>query len=117
MAGSYAPILFDAGYFDNPTLVVCPSSGLADRLDEWHMPTLLELENARGERLIVLQQNMGGSFAFTLGYIADGHYYPTRNLNRAYFVIMADAPIRDADGWRSNNHGGCGQNVNSRSLK
>ena len=54
---------------------------------------------------------MGGSFAFTLGYIENGRYYPTRNLNRAYFVIMADAPIRDADGWRSNNHGGCGQNV------
>jgi len=54
---------------------------------------------------------MGGSYGYCLGYFDHGVYQPTRNLNRDYFAIMADAPSTDLPNRQSDNHGGLGQNV------
>ena len=54
---------------------------------------------------------MGGSYGYCLGYFDHGVYQPTRNLNRDYFAIMADAPSADRPDHQSANHGGLGQNV------
>ena len=53
---------------------------------------------------------MGGSYGYCLGYVDHGKVRPTRNLNRDYFAILADAPS-DRPDHQSNNHGGVGQNV------
>jgi hypothetical protein len=41
----------------------------------------------------------------------NGSYHPTKNLRRAHFALMADAPNVRRPHRRSDNHGGRGQNV------
>jgi hypothetical protein len=53
---------------------------------------------------------VGGSYGYTLGYVSRGRYRPTKNLGRANFAIVADAP-NPTPPYHSHNHGGCGQNV------
>ena len=66
---------------------------------------------AVGNELSCIQQKMGGSYGYCLGYFDHGIYHPTRNLNRDYFAIMADTPSADRPDHQSDNHGGRGQNV------
>ena len=35
---------------------------------------------------------MGGSYGYCIGYLDQGVYQPTKNLGRAGFALMADAP-------------------------
>ena len=53
---------------------------------------------------------MGGGYGYCLGYFDHGVLRPTRNLNRDYFAILADAPS-DRPDHQSANHDGLGQNV------
>ncbi len=110
-AGVYAPILLDGGYLTQPSTVVCPGSPTADR-DRVTIPTLSQLQSAEpGEKLDQLQSTMGGSYGYSLGYVSDGRYWPTRNLARPMFAVMADAPNYGQPQFQSLNHGGRGQNV------
>lgn len=110
-AGFYGPVLVENQLVADQGWFVCPSSSLAEDKDAFYIPTRDELLSATGQRLLLLQQTMGGSYAYSLGYTRNGRYYPTRHQGRAYFVIMADAPSRHLPGRRSANHGGCGQNA------
>ena len=112
-AGIYAPRLVDAGYLKGqPQAFVCPSSKLADE-ESFQMPTLIEIRDASGRKLAEYQRVMGGSYGYNFGYVAGGRYFPTRNLHRANFALMADAPSDHLAERTSANHGGCGfgQNV------
>ena len=109
-AGIYAPILTQDGFLTEPTAVLCPDSPQAQE-EGFQVPSLAELKSAVGQKLSRIQQKMGGSYGYCLGYFDHGVYQPTRNLNRDYFAIMADAPGDDRPDHQSDNHGGLGQNV------
>ncbi len=109
-AGIYAPILTHDGFLTEPAAVLCPDSAQAQEKD-FRVPSLDELRSAAGSDLSGIQQKMGGSYGYSLGYFDHGVYQPTRNLNRDYFAIMADAPSDDRPDHQSANHGGLGQNV------
>jgi len=110
-AGVFAPVLASAGYLGSSRLVVCPASPLADDR-QFRIPSLEEIaaveDPARLERLRGL---MGGSYGYCLGYVEDGRYRSPRNLRRAQFALMSDAPSDQLPGYQSVNHGGRGQNV------
>jgi hypothetical protein len=110
-AGLYAPILVDNQYLTETDVLVCPGSRLADNLSLWRVPSLKELDQARGRQLVDLQRTMGGSYGYTLGYLENDRYQTPRNENRAYFALMSDAPSLHLLGRQSENHGGYGQNV------
>jgi hypothetical protein len=109
VAGVYVPTLADGGYLTQPAAVVCPSSPLAQNGANFRIPTLDELRHASGKKLIVLQQDVGGSYAYTLGYIYRGKYVPPHTEHRENFPVLADAP--DASGSLSDHHGRSGQNT------
>ncbi|NUQ64717.1 MAG: hypothetical protein HUU20_19820 [Pirellulales bacterium] len=110
VAGVYAPILLEDGYLDGPARVVCPGSPLATD-DQFSVPTIKQLQQAAlGDRLARLQRQLGGSYGYTLGYMGDGQYRPTKNLHRPRFAVMADSPSYDLPELTSLNHGGRGQN-------
>ncbi len=109
-AGIYAPILAQDGYLTRPGTVLCPDSAQA-REQSFRVPSLNELQSAVGQRLSRIQQTMGGSYGYCLGYFDHGVYHPTQNLYRDYFAIMADSPSLDRPNRQSDNHGGIGQNV------
>jgi anti-sigma factor RsiW len=109
-AGIYAPVLAQDGFLTGPEAVLCPDSPQAQQKD-FRVPSLDELRGAVGQDLSRIQHEMGGSYGYCLGYFDHGVYQPTRNLNRDYFAIMADAPTDDRPDHQSGNHGGLGQNV------
>jgi hypothetical protein len=109
-AGIYAPVLLRDGFLDDKRWVLCPSSPLADD-PQFRVPTVDELQTAAGQDLVRLRSVMGGSYGYSLGYMEDGRYHPTRNLGRSHFALMADAPSSSLPGYQSLNHGGRGQNV------
>ena len=109
-AGIYAPTLIHGGYLDDNRRVVCPNTSLAAD-GRFRVPTLTELESASDRELTELRSTMGGSYGYSLGYVEDGRYHPTRNLARPYFALMADVPDATYPGFQSVNHGGRGQNV------
>jgi hypothetical protein len=110
-AGIYGPVLYYGGYFEDRRLLVCPSSTLAERIREWYIPSLHELDLATGMHLGRLQRNMGGSYGYAMGYQMQWRYFPPRNEGRAFYALMSDAPSLHLPGRRSSNHFGRGQNV------
>ncbi len=112
-AGVYAVKLMDDGLVHEPQWFVCPSSPLAEKIDQFHVPSLDELEHVPREKLTELERLMGGSYGYNLGYIGeDRRYHSTRNLHRKNFAILADVPVA-TEGSKpySLNHGGWGHNV------
>lgn len=109
-AGVYAPILTQDGFLTESERVLCPDSAQAQQKD-FVVPSLDVLRSAGGQELSRIQRKMGGSYGYCLGYFNHGIYQPTRNLNRNYFAVMADAPSDDRLDRQSANHGGLGQNV------
>jgi len=110
-AGIYAPILAQEGFLAEPERLLCPDSEQAAEQKRFRIPSLDELRSAVGQKLSRIQEKMGGSYGYCLGYFDHGVYRPTRNLNRDYFAIMADAPSSSRFDHQSDNHGGLGQNV------
>ncbi|MGH7139499.1 MAG: hypothetical protein ACREHD_27450, partial [Pirellulales bacterium] len=110
VAGIYGPILFDANLLDRSALLVCPTSPLVERRDQFSVPRIVEITRASAAELPRLQSGMGGSYGYTLGYCDNGRYQGHRNRGRAQFALMADAP-GEPTGGRSGNHEATGQNV------
>jgi hypothetical protein len=111
VAGIYAPTLLEGGYLEGARQVVCPGSVLAQD-DEFSVPTMAQLQVALvGEELTALRRRMGGSYGYTLGYVTNGRYRSTKNMNRPHFALMADAPSYTLPELTSLNHAGLGQNV------
>ncbi len=109
-AGIYAPLLVQGGLLDERRRVVCPGSPLASQAD-FRIPTVEELRKADAKTADRLRQQMGGSYGYCIGYVEHGVFEPTRNLGRAGFALMADAPREDRPDRQSDNHDGRGQNV------
>ena len=109
-AGVVAVRLHDLRLLDQPHILICPASNLADRSAKFRIPTMAELHAAQGAQLTRLHRQMAGSLGFNLGYVADGKYHSARNLHRPRYALVADSPSTEPP-YRSLNHGGCGQNV------
>jgi hypothetical protein len=109
-AGIYAPTLLHDGFLTEARRVCCPDSPLADA-GGTRVPTLAELQAAGAEQAARLRQQMGGSYGYCLGYLDHGVLCATKNLNRADFALLADAPREERADRQSANHGGSGQNV------
>jgi hypothetical protein len=108
-AGSYSPMLQQAGLLTSPSMVMCPESSMANQRD-FQVPTIGQMNAANPLTLRVLQRRMGGSYGYHPGHIENGRYVPTPAQPREHFAIMADAADEmGAD--RSSNHGTRGQNV------
>ncbi|MBC8355698.1 MAG: DUF1559 domain-containing protein [Planctomycetes bacterium] len=111
VAGIYAPVLLDAGYLTDESSIICPSSALAQRKDVWEVPSLDEIDQASGRTLVLIQRSIGGSYGYNLGVVIDGRHRAPRNLGRASFALMADAPSLQLVGHSRSNHGGSGDNI------
>ncbi|MHB8971519.1 MAG: hypothetical protein ACYC3X_08425 [Pirellulaceae bacterium] len=111
-AGVFAPILLEHELLEpeNPPLV-CPGSELAAERDGWFLPTLLEIDQATGPRLRILQDRAGGSYAYCVGYLENGRLRAAQNQSRAGFALLSDAPSFHLPDRRSAHHGGRGQNI------
>ncbi|HET6882443.1 MAG TPA: DUF1559 domain-containing protein [Pirellulales bacterium] len=118
-AGIYAPLLRDLGLLDDPAVLICPASPLAEECEQFVVPTVEELRQAPQSRLAGLWRMMGGSYGYTFGYVADGGYHAHRNAGRPFFALMADAPEESMAhsqaalpvGSGGASHDACGQNV------
>jgi hypothetical protein len=108
-AGIYAPTLLRSGLLTETRVVLCPAAARTDRAS-FAIPSLDELESASEEEVPQLQETMGGSYGYSLGYLHNGHYQGTRNLHRASFALAADTPSTQQQ-HQSQNHAGRGQNV------
>ncbi|MBI3463106.1 MAG: hypothetical protein HY000_08625 [Planctomycetes bacterium] len=110
VAGIYAPVLVEMGFLDDSRWLVCPASTLAGR-GSFTVPTQAQLLRATREERQRLYRELGGSYGFPLGYLADGAYHGVKNLRRSTYALVSDTPeLADTDHC-SPNHGRCGQNV------
>jgi hypothetical protein len=110
-AGSYAAALKSSELLEDDRWVLCPGSPVV-RGDDFSIPTLDQImAMPQGPELSRTRKTIGGDFGYCFGYMVDGRYRGTRNLRRASFAIMADAPSGTSPDHQSLNHGGRGQNV------
>jgi len=116
-AGVFAPKLAAAGQMENPRILICPESNLAQD-PSFRVSSLNELNRAKPSELVLMQRTVGGSYGFTLGYREQGVYRPVMNLQRKTFALAGDLPRRrSADGslklskLRGGSHGGDGFNI------
>jgi hypothetical protein len=110
-AGIVIPTLFDGGYLDDPSIVLCPASPEAAERAGQCPPTLDQIDRAAGKQLAQLQNRMGGSYGYLMGHMVDRRFQMPRYQSRAYFPIISDAPSGSQPGLASTNHGCRGQNV------
>ncbi|QDU25156.1 hypothetical protein ETAA8_02180 [Anatilimnocola aggregata] len=110
VAGVYAPTLVSNKLVPDSKNFFCPGSG--DVAPEHQLiPTLDEIDAAPKSILTSLQNRMGGSFGYNMGYSRDANVLPPRNSRRAEYALLADAPNDLQPGRSSANHAGRGQNV------
>lgn len=108
-AGSYAPILKEAGLIHDDSTFAC--AGVAAEAPV-HIPSceLLTTKTVPESQLNHWRRSMGGHYGYTMGYVENGQYCPPRNMGRTNVVLLADQPSVDLEGRRSANHRGNGQN-------
>ena len=97
-------------------LLICPSSDLAERVFQGKIvmlvPSRRELSKASGPQLQEIVRNMGGSFAYRIGFVdRRNNYVQVKFVGSGQAPMMADKPSFDLQGCQSANHFGCGQNV------
>jgi hypothetical protein len=114
VAGAYAPVLKAGGFVDQDRYFYCTSAVQNGLSQPAPTPSLQELEQAHrhnSQKLAQLQQVMGGSYAYSLGYYDQDQYVGPINLGRSFRVIMADAPSTLLANRDSSNHAGAGLNI------
>ncbi len=109
VAGVYAPTLIHQQMVDNDKVFFCAERRTSDNQARL-IPSVEQIQTARGAALVQLQRLMGGDFGYSIGYFSEGRYTSPERLGRANFVLLADAPSNDLPGRASLNHNGFGQN-------
>ena len=110
-AGIYAPILLDAGYLTDSSVVVCPAERLPVPVAEFRIPTLQQIDAAEQDSILPLQELAGGSYGYSLGVVVAGKHEPPRNLGRDSFPLMSDAPLLFSAPLSDGHHWGRGLNM------
>ena len=92
VAGFYAPQLAEAGLLPSDHVLLCPDGPLAKERNRFRIPSVVEVMMAKGAELVSLQQQMGGSYNYGLGYIANGRHWGRQLAGRSHVAMMADRP-------------------------
>jgi len=110
-SGAYAPILLEQGYVTDEGNFFCPAAAESIAWRQQGIPTKQTVANARVEDLAALQQRMGGTYGYSVGYQAGDRIRAIRNQQRPNFALIADRPSGQSIDRYSMNHGGLGQNI------
>lgn len=111
-AGIYAPVLVENELIPTDgSLPVCPGSDIAGQSDRRRIPSLGEIDAADGLWLTRLQEQAGGSYAYSIGFVENGCFQAVHNRGRSQFALLADTPSMDVPGQMGANHGMRGMNV------
>jgi hypothetical protein len=109
-AGVFVPILQDAHLVTPEMSVTCPGSGPFQEVPLYSTPQIAAAYQSNPQGYIAMLPTVGGSYAYSLGYIENGKLKSLRDDDGDLLPIMADRPPRGLSG-NSPNHGGYGQNV------
>lgn len=110
-AGVFAVHLNDGRHVPSPAVFQCPSAQSVHPTADFRLPTLPQLDAAKGEELKTMQRHMGGDFGANMGFLKNGKLCSPCNARRPNYPLLSDAPSNAQPGRRSANHGGRGQNV------
>lgn len=110
-SGAYAPILLEQGYVTDEGNFFCPAAIESIAWRKEGIPTKHTVANANLEDLAALQQRMGGTYGYSVGYQAEGRLQAIHNQQRPNFALIADRPSGQSIHRYSMNHGGLGQNI------
>ncbi len=97
VAGFYAPQLVTCGLMTEHPRFVCPSSRLTEWREQFRVPSTNEVYLAKGAQLAEMQQTMGGSYAYGLGFLQNSRLMGRRLAGRSSVAIMADHPTQGAN--------------------
>ncbi|QDV69749.1 hypothetical protein Poly24_34660 [Rosistilla carotiformis] len=95
-AGVFSVELKEHDLLDRENAIWCPSQNPPASMAT--VPTKLQLQEASSAHLLQLQNVSGGQLAYTLGVMDDQSYGAPHYESRSTFAILADAPIRTANG-------------------
>jgi prepilin-type processing-associated H-X9-DG protein len=111
VAGIFVPILHDDGVLMGNVSLTCPARGLSCLAT----PSVEDLRRMPPEEFAALAHQLGGSYAYSLGYGQPGQLWGLRSDDDQRLPILADGPLvvegRVMPSANSPNHGGRGQNV------
>jgi hypothetical protein len=108
-AGVYAPILADSGAMNADVNTVCPAQ-TPRTPPTCSLTELDDLSRRRPDEFHALTRDLGGDYAYSLGYREGDELMGLRRNSGNLLPILADRPRTDGRG-NSPNHGGAGQNV------
>jgi prepilin-type processing-associated H-X9-DG protein len=106
-AGTFVPILRDAGSLNNAFLVSCPARHTEPAPASLTVADLQAAYARDNEQFSRMAREAAGGYAYSLGYRDGPTLVGLRATDPGTLPIVADA----ADGGNSLNHGGSGQNV------
>jgi hypothetical protein len=92
VAGNVPFTLHNAGFAPEVQNFNCPSVAKPECNGNSEFPSVEEVQEADGPQLRKCQKRMGGTFAYNMGYVRDGHLVPARLAAREDFALIADAP-------------------------
>ena len=110
-SGAYAPILIEQGYVEGDDNFFCPAAFESIAWRQQGIPTRQSVTNASVEDISAMQQRMGGTYGYSVGYQAGGRIRAIRNQQRPNFALIADRPSGESVRRYNMNHGGLGQNI------
>jgi hypothetical protein len=110
-SGAYAPILLEQGYVTDQGNFFCPAAAESITWRPQGIPTKQDVADSSSEDRAALQQRMGGTYGYSVGYQAGGRVRAIRNQQRPNFALVADRPSGQSINRYSMNHGGLGQNI------
>lgn len=109
VAGIFVPVLCDSGMLGSDVSVACPSKERRPMRPR-SLQELEELYSRDRERFQVEARNLGGGYAYSLGYVDAAGYHGLHRDFGDLFPVVADR-LDSLTQANSSNHGGVGQNV------
>lgn len=93
MAGIYGPLLLEKEFI-SPECLFCPSASHGNL--PVAVPRYSQLLSAGGAAASEpgYIRRLGGDYAYNIGFTENGEYRPVKNLERANYVLLADAPLK-----------------------
>jgi hypothetical protein len=91
VAGNVPFAVRNAGFVPEIQIFYCPSIPQLERGAPAAFPTIVELQDATGTQLRTLQQRMGGTYAYNMGYMSNGRLVANTLGARENFALVADA--------------------------
>jgi hypothetical protein len=104
VAGVFPAQLLQAGYLASPRVLRCPGAPASSSSVEICSRPLDELKQAPPSVVIRFQREMGGDYAYLIGYFKRGEYCCHRDLRRPQFPMVTDAASCWQTGRPSGNH-------------